>query len=112
MSEEIKTLPARPGYDRLWLWFELSRAGWLVIPRVLLHEMPDEWQGKMADLMEEYERAFPNQPDVTTHVSIKEGGRFTPMFRWLNNYRYPARYKIEDMKRTPEQKQLKVEGAE
>lgn len=39
-----------PGYDALWGWFGLSRASFLVLPRVLMHEMPDDWQLRMAAL--------------------------------------------------------------
>ena len=38
----------------------LSRASWITLPRVLCHETPDEtpdeWQLKMAKLMEEYDK--------------------------------------------------------
>lgn len=66
-----------------------------------MHEMPDEWQDKMATLLNEYEETFPNQPPVSTHVSIKEGGKFTVMFNWLCNYRYPSKHKIAQMREQP-----------
>ena len=89
----------RKGYDRLWLWFELSRAGWLTIPRVLLHEMPDEWQGKMAELLEEYERTFTNWPEgIGTRVQITDGNKLTCLHKWLNDYRYPAKGKIKTLR--------------
>jgi hypothetical protein len=50
--------PTRPGYNRLWLWFSISRTGWVTLPRVLIHEMPDDWQDRMAALLEEYDRTF------------------------------------------------------
>lgn len=34
------------GKEKLWQWFSLSYAAWLTLPRVLMHEMPDEWQRK------------------------------------------------------------------
>lgn len=89
----------RKGYDRLWLWFEISRAGWVTIPRVLLHEMPDEWQGKMAALLEEYEQTFTNWPDgIGTRVQITDCGHLTSAHNWLNNYRYPAKGKIATLR--------------
>ena len=30
------------GCDDLWEWFGLSRASWLTMPRILMHEMPAE----------------------------------------------------------------------
>jgi len=45
----------KKGYDKLWSWFGLSYASFLTLPRVMMHEMPDEWQGKMADLLEEWD---------------------------------------------------------
>lgn len=87
------------GRDRLWLWFELSRASWLTIPRVLLHDMPDEWQDKMAALLEEYERTYRNWPEgIGTRVQITDGGRLTSAHNWLLQYRHPAHGKIETLK--------------
>lgn len=92
--------PKQTGHDRLWLWFELSYAGWLTIPRVLLHEMPDEWQDKMAALLEEYERTFSNFPDgMGTRVQITSRGRPTGLYDWLNNYRHPAKSKIASLRK-------------
>lgn len=86
------------GYDALWLWFGIGRDSWLTIPRVLLHEMQDEWQGKLAELLAEYEQAFPNQLDIKAHVMIRKNGHFTSEYAWLNNYRYPDREKINAMR--------------
>lgn len=89
----------RKGYDRLWLWFGLSRAGWLTAPRVLLHEMPDEWQGKLAVLLEEYERTFCHWPEgIGTRVQLTDCGHLTSLHNWLNDYRYPAKGRIENLK--------------
>lgn len=83
------------GRDRLWLWFSLSRASWLTLPRVLLHEMPDDWQNKMAELLEIYEQTFVNWPNgIGTRVQITDGGKLSGQHKWLNNYRYPAQSKI------------------
>lgn len=43
----------REGHDRLHTYFGLSYANYLVVPRSILQSMPDEWQGKMASLLEE-----------------------------------------------------------
>lgn len=41
------------GHERLHLYFGLSYANYLVVPRSILQSMPDEWQGKCATLLEE-----------------------------------------------------------
>jgi hypothetical protein len=33
------------------LWFGLSYASWLTIPRIVLESMPEEWQCKMVELI-------------------------------------------------------------
>jgi len=85
----METYVEKKGEDALWTWFGLSYASWLTMPRVLMHEMPDEWQAKMAVLLEEYEDAFPNQPNIIPHVSLKRDGKYTKIPRWLSNYRHP-----------------------
>ena len=78
------------GKDALWLWFGLSGASFLALPRVLMHEMPDEWQGRMAELLREYDAAFPNQPDISSRVQITDlNGRLIPTPSWLTSYRHP-----------------------
>lgn len=89
----------RRGYDRLWLWFGIGRSAWITLPRVLAHEMPDDWQDKMAALLEEYERTYTNWPDgIGTRVQITDSGHLTSCYNWLNNYRYPAKGKIETLR--------------
>lgn len=98
MSDVIE----RPGYDELWGWFGLSRAGWLTIPRVLMHAMPDEWQGKMAALLNEYCEAFPNQPDLGTRVQCTTmSGKLTPTPDWVISYRYPGEAAINELRGMP-----------
>ena len=89
----------RPGYDALWLYFGLSYAGWLTLPRVLMHEMPDEWQGKMAALLEEWDETWTNPPDIQTLVSVKQGAKFVKAPAFLTNYRRPDVAAINAMRR-------------
>jgi len=77
------------GYDRLWGWFGLSYASFLVLPRVLMHEMPDEWQDKMTSLLEEFDKTFPNQPEIGTTVRATKNGKLIEMPKYLINYRHP-----------------------
>lgn len=87
----------RPGCDALWGWFGLSRASWLVLPRVLMHDMPDDWQARMAVLLEEFDAVYRNVPLYDVQVQLKRGGRYVPMPDWIS-YRHPARATIETFK--------------
>lgn len=89
-----------PGYDKLWGWFGLSRASFCVMPRVLMHEMPDEWQSKMADLLEEYQATFytTQLPDCKV-MAVDERRRFSSWPDWLLNYRRPDAARIEEYRR-------------
>lgn len=90
-----------PGGDRLWRWFGLSYASFLTLPRVLMHEMPDVWQGKMAALLEEYDEAFPNKPDMGTRVQCTRDGRLVSWPSWLLNYRRPDHVAIDGLRPAP-----------
>jgi hypothetical protein len=90
-----------PGYEALWNYFGLSYAGWLTLPRALMHEMPDEWQGRMAVLLEEWHDTWANPPDVRISVCNKRGNKFAPLPEVLCNYRRPDRAAIAKMKGTP-----------
>lgn len=74
---------AQSGYARLWGWFGLSRASFLTLPRVLMHEMPDDWQKRMAVLLEEYGETFPNQPDIGTRVQCLRGTKLAKFPEWI-----------------------------
>lgn len=98
MSEILNAVNT-PGHDRLWLWFGLSRASWITIPRVLAHQMPDEWQDKMSALLEEYDQTWTNWPDgIGTRVQLTDFGRLTRCYNWLLNYRSPSIGDINDLK--------------
>ena len=87
------------GYDALWLWFGLDRASFLVLPRVLMHEMPDKWQGQMAKLLEEWNETFPNQPAIGTRVQCTTlAGKLRSWPDWVLNYRRPDRAAISELR--------------
>jgi hypothetical protein len=89
-----------PGRDALWGWFGLSYASFAVIPRVLMHAMPDEWQGKMAALLAEFDEAFPGKDRLPNSlVTAQEGRRFTKWPDQLLNCRHPDRAFIEEMRK-------------
>lgn len=88
-----------PGYEALWNFFGLSYASWLTLPRVMMHEMPDDWQARMAVLLHEFDDIYnwPESIDRLT-VSVKRGNKFAPMPAWLA-YRHPDIATIESFKR-------------
>lgn len=89
-----------PGYAALWLWFGLSYAAWLTMPRVLMHEMPDDWQQRMADLLREYDDHW-NLPDCgITSVRLRRNGKFVPMPGWIA-YRHPDKATINAFRASP-----------
>jgi hypothetical protein len=93
----------RPGYDALWLWFGLSHANWLTVPRVILHEMPDEWQEKMAALLTELSDTFPDWVGGkldSVEVVGRKNGRRAQLPGYLANYRHPQP-EIRALRRKP-----------
>jgi hypothetical protein len=53
MNDQTETEP-----DAVHGFFGLTYASYLVLPRVLLQSMPDEWQSRFVKLVEEYDDAF------------------------------------------------------
>jgi hypothetical protein len=91
--------PIEAGEQLLWGWFGLSYASWLTLPRVLMHAMPDDWQGRMAVLLSEFDAAFPNMPEGhSTRVQVTVNGRLVPTPQWLSNYRRPDRHAIAQIR--------------
>lgn len=86
------------GRDRLWSWFSLSYSAYAVLPRVMMHGMPDDWQDRMAALLEEWDEAWTKQPAITAHVQIKQANRFIKTPEWLLNYRHPDMVQLESMR--------------
>lgn len=94
-----KPLTIETGKERLWSFFGLSYASWLTIPRVMLHEMSNEWQVKLADLLEEYDLTFSNQPNIGTRVQVTDlNGKLIKTPAWLSNYRHPDFKQLQAMK--------------
>ncbi len=84
------------GYERLWRWFGLSRASFCVMPRTLMQEMPDEWQGRMAALLEEYDATYDQEGLPRCRVvPLSARGRFMRWPDWLVQYRHPDVERIE-----------------
>ena len=52
----------------------------------------------MAQLLNEYERAFPNRPEIGTRVQITDSrGKVIPTPEWIRNYRHPDREQIRKL---------------
>lgn len=77
------------GREDLSCYFGLSYASWLTLPRVLMEAMPEKWQGEMATLLNEYDDAIKNAPDVGTRVQITKNGKLIKTPDWLIRYRRP-----------------------
>lgn len=91
-----------PGHEKLWGWFGLSRAKFCVLPRSMMHEMPDEWQLQMADLLEQWDATWVNWPEPfpmgTTVHAKNANGKFARWPEWLLNYRRPDLEAINSIK--------------
>lgn len=81
------------------LWFELTYAQYLTIPRSVLEAMPDEWQEKMAALLDELDDTFDWRPKEGRYwVQLRDGkGRYAE--DPLMEYRHPDQEYIESLRR-------------
>lgn len=68
-------------------WFGLSYASYLVVPRVLLEQMPAGWQHEFVLLLERAHEEYPDAPTGYTVYRRDERGRF--LADPLRQYRYP-----------------------
>ena len=66
--------------DRIHHFFGLTYAAYLVLPRSIMQSMPDEWQNKFVDLLEElndsYSELFDEAGIDEYMVKAKRGGKF------------------------------------
>jgi len=68
-----------PNSQKMELWWELSYAQYLTIPRSVIQEMSIEWQDKFAKLLEELDDTIDWRPEDTTYYCMlrdNETGRF------------------------------------
>lgn len=70
------------------------------MPRAFMHEMPDEWQKRMADLLNEWSETW-NWPDDTgdSYVIRRLEGKFASWPEYIQNYRHPDRDFIKSLMR-------------
>lgn len=91
--------PEESGYYKLWGWFGLSYVLWITIPRVLAHEMSCEWQSKMAELLNEYDKAWNfDEIDCNIEVRLRQNNKLIKTPGWLINYRRPDYNKINKLR--------------
>ena len=76
--------------ENLSAWFGPSRASYLTLPRAFMESMPDEWQEQIAELLNEYDYTFINQPPLGTRVQTTDlTGKLVKTPEWIINYRRP-----------------------
>lgn len=100
-AEPVSAEPQPTGYDQLWGWFGLSYAAWLTLPRILMHEMPDDWQAKMAQLLEQWDETWDTSDLPCTQVTGVRSNRFVAWPSWLMEYRHPNNAEIEAHRAKP-----------
>lgn len=80
------------------LWEEFARGQtWVTLPRSLLHEMPDDWQSRFAELLDEWDAEW-NWPDdfpVSRVQAVGAKNRFTRFPPWLLEYKYREKNRAE-----------------
>lgn len=86
--------------DPIHVWFGLTYASYLVLPRVALVSMPYNWQKRLVKLLDEMEEAFyPDNllPSETSHYKVfltDNSGRFVK--DPLRHYRHHPKLKIKE----------------
>jgi hypothetical protein len=87
----------RAGPKELSRWFGSSKSSWLVLPRVLMQDMPDRWQADMVRLLNQIDAEFPGSPmsKLDFHVTAKHKGKFTSLPEALTNYKEPKTHVLQ-----------------
>lgn len=86
--------------NKLSCWFGLSYSSFLVLPRVLMEDMPDEWQERMADLLNEYDDTF-DQSKVGVEgcrVQATCDNKLVKMPSEILNYRRPCHFFLDKVR--------------
>ena len=76
----------------LHLWFGLSHAAFLVMPRVAMMQMPEEWQEKMAELLNQYDETIDTAAFGVKGCRVQAlngEGKLMKTPQELLNYRHP-----------------------
>ena len=75
--------------EDLACWFGLSYSSFAVLPRVFMEAMPEDWQRRMAVLLNEADEAFPGIPVSDFRVQAVRDGKLTKMPPDMIHYRHP-----------------------
>lgn len=89
MTEDTEKSIFEESDEPIHLWFELSYAQYLTVPRSIMEAMPIEWQRKMALLLEELDDTYAWRPNEGRYwVRLKnDKGHF--VHDPLMEYRHP-----------------------
>lgn len=72
----------------MWNWFQLSYSSYLVLPRTLLCGMPEDWQRRMVDLLDEMRETYDSSQIRDNYtVQLRDRGKFVK--DPLCDYRHP-----------------------
>lgn len=77
----------------LHLWFGLSYAAFLVMPRVAMMQMPKEWKENMAELLNQYDETINTSAFGVKGCRVQAlngEGKLMKMPDELLNYRHPS----------------------
>ena len=91
--------------DKITDYFELSYASWLVMPRVLMEAMPDEWQERFVAILQEFDGVFDRDivwKNGYPFVRMKDSntGKFISLEEThLPHYRHPSKDEINYFRR-------------
>lgn len=76
------------------LWWGLSYASFLVLPRVAMQLMPDDWQEKMAELLNQYDETINTSAFGVKGCTVRALGDNGKMMKTppeILNYRRPSK---------------------
>ncbi len=69
--------------DAVHLWFNLTYASYLVLPRSMLQSMPNDWQEKFVVLLEKLQDAYSEHPEQPYSYMVRakdSNGKFMKDF--------------------------------
>lgn len=92
-------MPFANDTEHIHNWFELSYAQYLTVPRSIMEAMPEEWQKKMVECLDQLDKTFDWRPKSGRYwVKLKDGnGKYES--DPLMQYRHPDRAYIESIRK-------------
>lgn len=81
-------------------WFELTYAGWLTIPRVLLQAMSEEWQRRFVECLDEMDEEFESMgcDGLEIEVRFKKDGKYVKTSDHVCDYRHPHQEWLDSLR--------------